>query len=79
MEILDKILENIRNKTVTDQLAKQQILNLFGADNNFNAEQIKRISKMLNDVSHSAFIQGGGTETEYKEWWNKRNKINLNI
>ena len=78
MELLDKILDNVRNGAVTNQLAKQQVLDLFGVSNRFNTEQIQRISKMLSDVSHSAFIQGGGTESEYKDWWNKRNKVNLN-
>jgi len=29
MELLDKILENVRNGAVTNQLAKQQVLDLF--------------------------------------------------
>lgn len=78
MELLDKILENVQSGVVNIKLAKQQVLDLFGVGSCFNSEQIQRISKMLNDVSHSAFIQGGGSEEEYKEWWDKRNKINMN-
>lgn len=37
------------------------------------------VSKMINDVSHESFLQAGGTEESYKEWWEKRNKVHLNI
>ena len=75
---LNKILENVKNGKVEVGKSKQQILDLFGTDYQFNNEQIKRISGMLDDVSKEAFIKGGGTEKEYNTWWKKRNRININ-
>jgi hypothetical protein len=78
MELLDKILENVRNGAVTNQLAKQQVFDLFGVINRFNTEQMERVSKMLNNISKEAYLQAGGNETDYKKWWNKRNHVNIN-
>lgn len=38
----------------------------------------QRVDKMLKDISLETFIACGGNKSEWKEWWSKRNDINVN-
>lgn len=39
---------------------------------------VQRVDKMLKDISLQTFIACGGNKTEWKEWWSKRNNVNVN-
>lgn len=39
---------------------------------------VQRVDKMLKDISLQTFIACGGNKTEWKEWWSKRNDVNVN-
>lgn len=39
----------------------------------------QKVNKMIQDISLETFIACGGNKSEWKEWWSKRNAVNLNI
>lgn len=76
--VLDTILENVKERKTTIPQAKQQIINLFGVDTHFNYEQTKRVSKMLKNLSKETWVQAAGNDIGYKDWWDKRNRMDQN-
>lgn len=39
---------------------------------------VQRVDKMLKDISLETFIACGGNKAEWKQWWSKRNAVNIN-
>lgn len=39
---------------------------------------MQRVDKMLKDISLETFIACGGNKAQWKQWWSKRNDININ-
>lgn len=74
-EHLDKILNNLIEHKTTLPIAKSQILKIFGeSENSFTANQLKRISEMLKNVSKESF-EAANKHYDWEIWWNERNKI----
>lgn len=74
-ELLDKILNNLIEHKTTLSVAKSQILKIFGeSENSFTANQLKRISEMLKNVSKESF-EAAEKHIDWKIWWQERNMI----
>lgn len=73
-----KVSKDLENGLIDEKQARRLLLGLFG----FIGEQyhldIKRVDKMLNNVSKESWIASCGNDIGWKEWWIKRNKLNLN-
>lgn len=78
MNYLLKILENVKNGAITPELAEKQVLDLLGVSSRFNEQQLKRVAKMLENSALDAWMMAKRTNDSFDEYWNKRNKINLN-
>ncbi len=58
-----------------------EVLNLLNSQTKYESSQlltIQRVNKMLENVSKDTWIAMQGDDNGWKEWWSKRNKLNLN-
>ena len=82
MNYLLKILENVKNKATTPELAEKQVLDLLGVSSRLNEQQLKRVSKMLENCASDAWDAALDTYDKksysFDDWWKERNKVNLN-
>jgi hypothetical protein len=78
MSNLLKILENVKNGLTTPERAEKQIHDLLGKGNNLNQQQVKRVSKTLDQQAKDIWVNIVGSDQGFKEWYKKRNEININ-
>lgn len=76
--IIQQILNNYKQDLVEVDKAISQIIAMTGSGNMLNTNQVKLVSKKLESISKESFIAAGGTIQDWKIWYEKRNKINLN-
>lgn len=73
-----KVAQDLEKGTIDSNKARSLLLGLFGVSGSLQPLTIQRVDKMLKDVSLETFIACGGNKAEWKEWWSKRNAVNVN-
>lgn len=73
-----KVAKDLEKGTMTEDKARNLLLNLFGISGSLQPLTIKNVSKMLKKVSKETWIAVQGDEHGWKEWYAKKCKLNLN-
>lgn len=68
-----KIAKDLENEVISEDKARMLLLGLFGTP-----LSMERVTKLLSEISLKAFIECGKTKEDWKTWWDKRSKININ-
>ena len=73
-----KIADDLRNGLVTTEQARTLLLGLFGVSGSLQPLTVNRVSEMMQELSKETWIALQGDEHGWTEWWNERNKLNVN-
>lgn len=73
-----KVAHDLESGVIDSDKAKSLLLGLFGVTGTMQPLTVQRVDKMIKYASMEAYVACGGTESEWKEWWSKQNKVNIN-
>jgi hypothetical protein len=73
-----KVAQDLEQGTITEDKARSLLLGLFGVGGSLQPLTVKIVDKMLKEISLETFVACGGNKAEWKEWWSKRNAVNVN-
>jgi len=73
-----EVAQDLEKGTIDSDRARSLLLGLFGVSGSLQPLTVKIVDKMLKEISLETFIACGGNKAEWKEWWSKRNAINVN-
>lgn len=72
------ILNKVQSGEITIQVAQEQLFVLFDVSGSLQPLTVNRLSEMMQKLSKETWIALKGDENGWIEWWNERNKLNLN-
>lgn len=73
-----KIAEDLKQGTITETKARTLLLGLFGVSGSLQPLTVNRVSELMQKLSKETWIALQGDEHGWIEWWNERNKVNVN-
>lgn len=73
-----KIAHDLKNGVINEQKARQLLLHALGVTGTAQPLTIQQVAKMLDEISLDAFIACGKTKKDWRQWMQKRGKVNLN-
>jgi len=73
-----KVAQDLEKGTIDADKARSLLLGLFGVSGSLQPLTLQKVDKMIKDISLETFIACGGNKNEWKEWWGKRNTVNVN-
>jgi hypothetical protein len=77
-EKIYKICTQLNDGQIAVTEATEQLLDLFGVSGSLHPLTPNKVDKMMKDISLETFLACGGNKHEWKEWWSKRNAVNVN-
>jgi hypothetical protein len=73
-----KVAQDLEKGTIDSDKARSLLLGLFGVSGSLQPLTFNRVSEMMQQLSKETWIALQGDEHGWVEWWNGRNKMNVN-
>ena len=73
-----KIAKDLEQGTISETEAQNLLLGLFGVSGSLQPLTVNRVSEKMKKLSKETWIALQGDEHGWTEWWNERNKLNVN-
>jgi hypothetical protein len=73
-----KVAQDLEKGTIDSDKARSLLLGLFGVSGSLQPLTVNRVSEMMQQLSKETWIALQGDEHGWSEWWNERNKLNVN-
>ena len=76
-KMYDDLLIEVKKLQQHDK-ARSLLLGLFGVSGSLQPLTVNRVSEMMQQLSKETWVALQGDEHGWIEWWNERNKLNVN-
>jgi hypothetical protein len=73
-----KVAQDLEKGTIDSDKARSLLLGLFGVSGSLQPLTVNRVSEMMQQLSKETWVALQGDEHGWIEWWNERNKLNVN-
>lgn len=73
-----KVAQDLEKGTIDSDKARSLLLGLFGVSGSLQPLTVNRVSEMMQQLSKETWIALQGDDNGWIEWWNERNKLNVN-